>query len=71
MKLKRKMDLQMEKSLSNLPLVNRTEMDELYKTIYDLKKKITGLEKEQPTKSEPAATEAPAKSTAKKTGKNA
>lgn len=73
MKLKRKIDLQMEKSLANLPLINRSEMDELYKTIYDLKKKVTSLEKELnktavEVKAEPAAKAAP---TTKKTGKTA
>lgn len=46
MKLKKNMDLQMEKSMAHLPLINRTEMDDLYKTIHDLKKKISSLEKE-------------------------
>ena len=49
MKLKRNMNLAMEKALGNLPLINRTEMDELYKTIYDLKKKITALDKANKT----------------------
>lgn len=46
MLLKRNIDLQMEKSMAHLPLINRTEMDDLYKTIHDLKKKISSLEKE-------------------------
>lgn len=45
MKLKRNIDLQMEKAMAHLPLVNRTEIDGLYQTIHDLKKKITDLEK--------------------------
>jgi polyhydroxyalkanoate synthase subunit PhaE len=49
MKLKRNVNLSMEKALEKLPLINRTEMDELYKTIYDLKKKITALEKANKT----------------------
>lgn len=46
MKMKRKMDLQMEKALVNIPVATRTEMDELYKTIYELKKRINSLEKQ-------------------------
>lgn len=46
MKMKRKIDLQMEKSLANIPVPTRTEMDELYKTIYELKKRINTLEKQ-------------------------
>jgi hypothetical protein len=73
MKLKRKIDLQMEKSMANLPLINRTEMDELYKTIYELRKRISVLEKENTTTAAPEATvEASApKTSAKKTGKSA
>ncbi|MBI3235880.1 MAG: hypothetical protein HYZ42_17905, partial [Bacteroidetes bacterium] len=46
MRLKKEIDLQLEKSMSSLPLINRSEMDELYQTIYDLKKKVKGLEKQ-------------------------
>ena len=46
MKMKRKMDLQMEKALVNVPVATRSEMDELYKTIYELKKRINTLEKQ-------------------------
>ena len=66
MKLKQKTALQMEKAMENLPLINRTEMDELYKTIYDLKKRINLLEKQIDYDSE--ATEA--KPVAKKAAKN-
>jgi hypothetical protein len=45
MKIKQKMNLQMEKSLAHLPLINRTEMDELYKSFYDLKKQMTEMQK--------------------------
>ncbi len=45
MKIKRAVNLQMEKSLAHLPLINRTEMDELYKTVYELKKQISELVK--------------------------
>lgn len=46
MRLKRKIDLQMEKAFENLPLINRTEMDNLYKTIHDMKKRISDLQKQ-------------------------
>lgn len=46
MRLKREMDLQMEKALGFLPVINRTEMDDLYQTIYDLKKRIAELERQ-------------------------
>lgn len=44
--LKKTIEKQMEKAMSNLPLINRTEMDELYKTIYELRKRINMLEKQ-------------------------
>lgn len=49
LKMKKNMDMQMEKHLSSFPLINRTEMDELYKTIYELKKRIHSLEKQLDT----------------------
>lgn len=74
MKLKRKIDLQMEKTFANLPLINRSEMDELYKTIYDLKKRIAELERENTsatvTETE-SNTEAAPKAAAKKPGRKA
>ncbi len=45
LKLKKDTELQMEKMLVNVPVATRTEMDELYKTIYDLKKEVRQLEK--------------------------
>ena len=39
-------NLQMEKAFANVPLVPRSEMEELYKTIYELKKRVRTLEKE-------------------------
>ncbi len=44
--LKKNIDKQMEKAMGNLPLINRTEMDDLYKTIQELKKRINMLEKQ-------------------------
>lgn len=45
MTLKKEIDLQIEKSMSNLPVITRSEMDELYHTVYELKKRVRGLEK--------------------------
>jgi hypothetical protein len=42
--LKKKIETQMEKAFSNLPLINRSEMDELYLTIQGLKSRISMLE---------------------------
>lgn len=44
--MKKRMEKVMEKSLAPLPLINRTEMDELYKTIHELKKRVNMLEKQ-------------------------
>jgi polyhydroxyalkanoate synthase subunit PhaE len=70
MKIKSQINSQMEKSLANIPVVSRTEMDETYKTIYEMKKRITMLEKQ--LDAETATTEEAApKAAAKKTAKNA
>lgn len=45
LKLRKEMDLQTEKSLAGFPIATRSEMDELYKVIYDLKKEVRQLEK--------------------------
>ena len=45
MRLKKDTELQMEKSLSKIPVATRSEMDEMYKTIYDLKKQVRQMEK--------------------------
>ncbi|MFY8020642.1 MAG: poly(R)-hydroxyalkanoic acid synthase subunit PhaE [Bacteroidia bacterium] len=44
--LKKKIENQMEKAFSNLPLINRSEMDELYLTIQGLKSRISMLERQ-------------------------
>jgi polyhydroxyalkanoate synthesis regulator phasin len=44
MGLKKAVELQMEKSFVNIPLATRSEMDEVYQTIYDLKKLVRSLE---------------------------
>jgi polyhydroxyalkanoate synthase subunit PhaE len=46
MKLKMELEQQMEKMLfTNMPIATRTEMDEVYKSLYDLKKMTRNLEK--------------------------
>jgi polyhydroxyalkanoate synthesis regulator phasin len=45
LKLRKEMDLQAEKMLGGLPVATRSEMDELYKVIYELKKEVRQLEK--------------------------
>lgn len=45
MKLRKDMDGMMEKALAPLPVATRSELDELYKTIYDLKKEIRQMAK--------------------------
>lgn len=73
LRIKGAVDKQMEKMFANIPLVPRSEMDELYKTVYDLKAKVRGLEKSlEKATSAPAAEavkEETAKPSAKKTTK--
>lgn len=45
MKLKKDIEVQMEKFMVGIPVATRSEMDELYKTIYDLKKQVRQMEK--------------------------
>ncbi|MCU0441241.1 MAG: hypothetical protein MUE96_02495 [Bacteroidia bacterium] len=65
-KLKMHINEQMEKAMANIPVITRSEMDETYKTIYEMKKRITLLEKQLDAE---IATEETAKPTAKKTTK--
>jgi hypothetical protein len=46
MKMKRHMDVQIEKMLNNIPVATRSEMDELYKVIHELRNRIKTLEKQ-------------------------
>jgi len=43
--LRKDMETQMEKSLAGIPVATRSEMEEMYKTIYDLKKQVRDLER--------------------------
>lgn len=67
--LKGKIEKQMEKAMEKLPIVNRSEMDELYKTIQDLKKRINSLEKQNSDLAAQVSDDT--KTNAKKTSKSA
>lgn len=45
LKLRKDVEGQIEKMMVGIPVATRSEMDELYKTIYDLKKQVRQLEK--------------------------
>lgn len=70
LKIKKEVDTQIEESISNLPVATKSELDELYKVIYELKKEVRQLEKmlelDNNAEDQPAV-----KSRAKKTAKNA
>ncbi len=68
-KLKHATAVMMEKAMENLPVVTRTEMDELYKAFYDLRKNVYNAGKEakaEAPKAKPAAAKATAKPAAAK-----
>lgn len=66
MTVKKGVEKQMEKMLENVPVITRTEMDDLYKTVYELKKHIKTLERKIESLETPATTEVKAAKTAKK-----
>lgn len=45
MTVKKSVEKQMEKMMANVPVITRSEMDDLYKTVYEMNKHIKGLEK--------------------------
>src|SRR5690606_8007289 len=57
LKLRKSYQTQIEKSLEGFPVATKSELDELYKIIYDLKKEVRQLEKmlELNNDSKPAA----------------
>lgn len=71
LRIKKHMENMMEKAMSHLPLINRTEMDELYKTIHELKKRVHTLEKQLDNDTVVADEVKETKAAAKKTAKNA
>jgi len=64
--LRKDIEVQMEKMMTGIPVATRSEMDEMYKTIYDLKKQVRQLEKMLEIETEEVAEE---KTTAKKAKK--
>jgi hypothetical protein len=68
MGLKKDMENQFEQSFSNLPLVFRSEMDELYRNVQDLRKMVRGLQ-DQLALYEGVDTPAPSAPKAKKSAK--
>jgi polyhydroxyalkanoate synthesis regulator phasin len=71
LKLRKDIDLQSEKMLTGIPVATKSELDELYKVIYDLKKEVRQLEKmldldNNEDVAETTATKAPRKSTTTK-----
>ncbi len=65
MNLRKEINLKLEKSLANVPVATRSEMEEMHKAIYDLKKQVRQLEKMLEMETEVEETPAP-KATAKK-----
>jgi polyhydroxyalkanoate synthesis regulator phasin len=45
LKLKKDVEGQVEKMMVGIPVATRSEMDEMYKTIYELKKQVRQLQK--------------------------
>jgi len=66
LKLKKDIENQMEKFMVGVPVATRSEMDELYKTIYELKKQVRQMEKMMEMDSEEETAEEP-KTTARRT----
>jgi len=60
LRLKKDIELQMEKGMVNVPVATRSELDELYKTIYDLKKQVRELERKAENMTTPATATAAA-----------
>lgn len=65
MTVKKGVEKQMEKMMENIPVVTRSEMDDLYKTVYEMNKHIKALERKIASLEAPA-TEVKAAKTAKK-----
>ena len=69
-RISKDIELQTEKMFKDIPVATRSEMDEVYKTIYELKKKVRQMEKmlelDGEIKPEVSTDEKPAKKTATK-----
>ena len=66
MTVKKSVEKQMEKMMANVPVVTRSEMDDLYKTVYEMNKHIKSLEKKIAAYESETTTEVKAAKTAKK-----
>ena len=68
MRLRKDIDMQVEKSFENIPVAKRSEIDELTKTVYELKKQVRQLQNmlELETSEEEVAAPKAAKKTATK-----
>lgn len=69
LKLRKDVENEVEKFMVGIPVATRSEMDELYKTIYDLKKQVRELEKANEANAEeakPAAKKTATKAATKK-----
>ncbi|MBK7587175.1 MAG: hypothetical protein IPN14_06515 [Bacteroidetes bacterium] len=67
LRIKKAVEKQTEKMFENVPVATRSEMDEVYQTIYDLKKQVRQLQSMLEVEIEvPSEKETTAKSTAKK-----
>ncbi len=64
LEIKKNLEAQFENKIEALPLVVKSEMDELYKTIHDLKKTIKTLESKVTAFEKPTATKTTARKTA-------
>lgn len=69
MNLRKEINLKLEKSLANVPVATRSEMEEMHKAIYDLKKQVRQLEKMLEMETEVEETPAPKATAKKSTGK--
>ena len=66
MTVKKSVEKQMEKMMANVPVITRSEMDDLYKTVYEMNKHIKALEKKIAAYETESTTEVKAAKTAKK-----
>ncbi|MBX9449436.1 MAG: hypothetical protein KL787_06850 [Taibaiella sp.] len=69
LKLKKDIDTQLEQYISQYPVATKSELDELYKIIYDLKKEVRQLEKMLELDAEEDKAEAEVKTTTKRAAK--
>ncbi len=66
LRIKKAVETQMEKMFVNVPVATRSEMDEVYQTIYDLKKQVRQLQSMLELDTETTAPKATKKATTRK-----